>query len=229
MIKPNQFISGVRLSSWGFIIALVIFFLYLNGTTKPVLNFDNETNTIIYPEQCFRPPDELTQEYVDLCSIPRDYVKTDNIVVGFIMLIGLVATLISNKSKLPEMADIIEAKEIVTKYLNLYKEITLDTGEVISIGKFQISLHFLLPEERIGKDRIPERYVLDVEITDFDGMEHYVRAYVHPFKRYIKGFVSADKPLEESDRCGNCGKEFDVEYKDTTDYIKFKKMKKEIE
>ncbi len=223
MIKPNQLVSGIRLSSWAFIAGIIILLLYLSGTTKPVLNFNNDLNTVMYPEQCFKPPTQLTQEYVDLCSIPQDYVKTDNIIIGVILLIGLIATLISDKGKLPEMADIIEAKDIVTKYLNRYKEVILDTGEIISIGKFQISNNFLLPEERIGKDRIPERYVLDVIITDSDSMEHYVRAYVQPYKRYIKGFVSADKPLEEEDRCGSCGKEFDVEYVDTEDLKKARK------
>ena len=232
MIKPDELISGIRLSSWAFMIALIIFFIYLNSITKPVLNFDNRTNTILYPEQCFISHQELTQEYVNLCSIPKDYVKIDNIAFGLILILGLISTLLSDKGKMPEMADIIEAKEKVKKYLDTHKDIRLDTGEIINIGKYRISPNFLLTEERVVIDnkpeRIPERYVLDVIITDLDDMEHYIRAYMHPFKRYLKGFVSADKPLEELDRCGNCGKEFDVEFKDTKDYVKFKKLKEEM-
>ena len=226
MIKLDRAVSGVRISTWAFIAAIFIFFLYLSGTTKPILNFNNDTKTVMYPEQCFQPQNKITQEYVNLCSIPQDYVKTDNLIIVFIILIGLVATLISDKGKIPEMADIREAREIVTKYMDSHKNIKLqDTGEIIDIGKYYISPNFLLKEERIGKERIPERYVLDVEITDLEGMSYNVRSYVEPFKRYLKGFVSANKELEELDRCPDCGKEFDVEYIDTEDYRKFKKIK----
>ena len=226
MIELDRAVGGVRISTWGFVVAIIIFLLYLSGTTKPILNFNNNTNTIMYPEQCFKPQSQITQEYINLCSIPQDYVKTDNIIIGFIIVMGLIVTLISDKGKIPEMADITEAREIVSKYMDSHKNIKLqDTGDIIDIGTYHISPHFLLKEERIGKERIPERYVLDVEITDSEGMPFNVRSYVEPFKRYIKGFVSANKELEESDRCSNCGKEFDVEFVDTEDYRKFKKIK----
>ena len=230
MIKIDQIIGGLRLATWGFLIAIAVFFIYLNGATKPILNFNNETNIVLYPEQCFKSPQELTQEYIDLCSIPQDYLKTDYLIIAAFLLIGLVATLISDKGKIPEMADIKEAQKITKDYLDSHKNIKLqDTGEIIDIGKYYISPNFLLPEERIGKDRIPERYVISAVITDLDDIEHNIRVYIHPFKRYLKGFVSADKDLEDSDRCTKCGMEFDVEYKDTEDLIKMKQLKKDWE
>jgi len=228
MIKADKLVTNIKITTWLFVVFIIGFFLFLTGATRPVLNFNNETNSVMYPEQCFRPPNELTQEYVDLCSIPQDYVKTDHVIIIGIAVLGLIGTLVGDKGKTTEMADIEEAREIVNKYLKTHEKIVTDTGEVITIGKYHISPNFLLPEERVGKETIPLRYVLDVTIIDLEEMEFYVRAYVHPFKRYLKGFVSADKPLDEKDRCSKCGTEHDIGYKDTEDYKKFKEMKDEM-
>ena len=100
-------------------------------------------------------------------------------------------------------------------------------GEIIEIGKYKISPNFLTrtiidPEKQ---DRLL-KFVLQVNITDLDGMSHHVKSYVHPIKRKVIGFVPLEGVLEEVEQCPNCGKEYDIGYVDTEDLKKAKKIMK---
>lgn len=211
MAKIEQYIARVGGLRALFIVGLVIMFFFITRITTPIPNFNNETSTVIYGKDDFVPP---------------AYMNTNHLLIMIIFLVGLVVSFIRKEVKKQEMADIDEVHNIVKDYLKKRKSIKTDQGNVYEIGEYNLDKNFILRELREGGESKPYRYVVQINITDTDGLPHYLKAYVHPFSRYLSGFVDIDKPLEGEDQCPDCGKEFDIGYVSTEDYKKFRRIEK---
>ena len=199
-----------------FIVAIAIFIFALSKITAPIDTqtidrYNNATNTT------------FTREYY----VVPNYVNQNYVALGYILLGGLVLSFLAKESK-TDMASIEEAIGIMDKYLKGRKSITTSSGEIIEISKYHIDPNFLLPEEVTDEGRIPFRYVLQIRIIDLDGNEIYLKGYVHPFKRYIGGFVEIDGALGEIDKCSDCGKEYDIKVLKTEDYKKWQRIKEDF-
>lgn len=216
MAELKKRIFGFTKPQIFFIVAIAIFIFALSKITSPIdtqtiERYNNITNTT------------YTREYY----IVPNYVNQNYMALGFILLGGLVLSLLVKESK-ADMASIEEAIGIMDKYLKGRKSITTLSGEIIEISKYYIDPNFLLPEEITDEGRIPFRYVLQIRIIDLDGNEIYLKGYVHPFKRYIGGFIEMDGALGEKDKCSDCGKEYDIKVLKTEDYKKWQRIKEDF-
>ena len=198
----------------GLIIVMVIFIWYSVETNALVPNKINQTNSTAPVKYIYTLEDE----------VPKNYLTQTHMILGFIILGGLVLSFTKSKTIMDEI-DIEEARKVMDTYLKNRKTIETTTGEIIEIGEFKISPNFF---ERIITDPEKEdrtlKFVLQINITDLDGMPHYVKGYVHPKKQKVTGFMPLDKPLGEEDQCPDCGTEFDVAYVDTEDLRKARKI-----
>jgi len=216
MADWERWIFGFTKPQMFFIVALAIFIFALYKITAPIdtqiiERYNNATNTT------------YTREYY----VVPNYVNQNYMVLGFILLGGLVLSFMA-KETIKDMASIEEAIAIMDKYLKGRKSITTLSGEIIEISKYFIDPNFLLPEDLTDEGRIPFRYVLQIRIFDLDGNEIYLKGYVHPFKRYIGGFVEIDGALGEKDKCSDCGKEYDIKVLKTEDYKKWRIIKEDF-
>ena len=216
MVDWEKFIFGFTKLQIFFIVALAIFIFTLSKITAPIdtqiiEKYNPVTNTT------------YTREYY----VVPNYVNQNYMALGFILLSGLVLSFLAKESK-ADMASIEEAIGIMDKYLKGRKSITTLSGEIIEISKYFIDPNFLLPEEVTDEGRIPIKYVLQIRIFDLDENEIYLKGYVHPFKRYVGGFVEMEGALEEKEKCPDCGKEYDIKVLKTEDYKKWQRIKEDF-
>ena len=214
MAEIEKWLFGFTKLQIVLIISLAIYLLVLAKITQPVdttlvERFNNQTN------QTF------TREYY----IVPNYVNQNYLITGFILLLGLVMAFLVKEGKGSNMITIEEAIQIMDSYLKKRKSIITSTGQTIDIGTYHIDPNFLLTEDITDAGRIPNRYVLQIRIIDTDEREFYLKGYVHPFKRYIGGFVEMEGALEGKERCTQCGEEYDVKILSTEEYKKWLKVK----
>ncbi len=216
MADWEKWIFGFTKVQVFFIITIIIFIYALSRITAPIdtqiiERYNDVTNTT------------YTREYY----VVPNYVNQNYLVLGYILLGGLVISFLT-KASTTDMISIEEAIQIMDKYLKGRKSITTLSGEIIEVSKYFIDSNFLLPEEVTDEGRIPFRYVLQIRIIDLDENEIYLKGYVHPFKRYIGGFVEMDGALGEKDKCSDCGKEYDIKVLKTEDYKKWQRIKEDF-
>ena len=216
MAEWERWLFGFTKLQVFFILAMAIFIFALSKITEPIdtqtiEKYNNATNTT------------FTREYF----VVQNYVNGNYMVLGYILLGGIVISFLAMAGKKSDMLSIEEAIKIINNYLKSRKSITTLSGEIIEIGNYYIDpTRWLLPEEFTDVGRVPYKYVLQVKITDLDGNDIYLKAYVHPFKGYIGGFIEG--LVEDKEKCSHCGNEYDIKILTTEDYKKWKRLKEDF-
>lgn len=232
--QPKKLWASLTYVEIALIIAVAGYFVYLDYSTRLVLNTNNTNQTITI--------NGIEQKVGQTLYLPNDYVPASNVsntqaffgVASFIITIYI---LLSKLSKISRRATIQEAIEdiatqlIQVRHMKEARKSVAKNGMKITSDDEDIELtyNFLTVYKSKGDEREAHRYVIAVEIYDkASEASQYYKAYYHPWSRYWDALVKVDEELTESDRCQKCGTEFDEKVIISDDVKKLKIIKEII-
>ena len=207
--KKERVIFGFTYFQFGMIVALIVFMIFLQKSTTPIPNYQN--GTILYGQDSLVPP---------------TYISGTQLFVEILLLVGIILSFIRKEGEKAKRIDITEAKKLMSDYLQSIEEITTKSGMIVKLGNWNIDEHFLVRYILEKGERKANEYVLQINIQSEGTPKLYVKGYVHAYEKFIDGFVEIDAPLEDKDKCPECGKEYDEKII-LPDEIKALKMLKE--
>jgi hypothetical protein len=212
----TQFVGRLSWAQRILIVALILYFVWLlPDATKMVPNYSNVTQTVIYNEASY---------------VPKGTVSVPLIIVG-LTISGILIFTFMKRSKTDDLLTFDEVREYVTKVAKKEQVAgNLPSGEINLNTQFYLIEAMPKYEE---SETIPIRFVqgLTIKNEKLDGLPCNYKVSVAPYETRIKRFVAAEKEMDETDICPNCGSEYSfrtVYPTEVKDYFKLKAAEKAI-
>jgi len=213
--SPSSFWKELSIVEWVAIAVVIGYFFYLNQSTAYVVNFNNETQQVLYASN-------------DL--VPKSNVSNSQTFFGILLFIVCILILLSKRLAHLKRATPKEALDDLSKQLKELKNVALADGTSITIQdniKILPTPQFITRYKELGEESKAFRYTFLVYLRDnYNEVTYYFRAWYHPWDRYWDGFYQTKTPIADRDRCPNCGSEYDIKVITTSDVQKAVALRK---
>lgn len=206
---PLKFWKELSWFEIGAIVLIIGFMIYLKNVTALVVNFNDSNETRVI-NNIQNPPNTIL--YAPNSLVPKSNISNTQLFFEILLFSIVVLMLLSKRVSLLKRATPKEAIDDLEKQMGQLKEITLADGTRIPVNDLDIKFtrQFTIKYKTIGGERKESRYAFLVFIKDKKKqVEYYFRAHYHPWTRYWDGFFETPTPIQETDKCPNCGTEAD--------------------
>ena len=221
---PKAFWKALSWIEIGAIILFAGYLFYLQSSTSLVLNYNNSTEPRVI-NNIPNPPDTLL--YLPNSFVPKSGVSNSQLYIGLALFAVVVLLLIAKRLAELRRATPEEAIKDLDRQIRRLRNVTLGDGRTLVIDDtidIKITNQFLTRYEQYGDSKPMEfRYSFLVFFKNKkDQMEHYFRAWYHPWTRFWDGFFETKKPIQETDYCPHCGNEYDKKVIPAEDLLRLK-------
>lgn len=206
---PIKFWKEMSWFEIGAIAFFIIFLVYLKNTTALIANFNDSNETRVI-NNAQNPPNTIL--YAPNSLVPKSSISNTQLFFEVSLFAVVVLMLLSKRVSLLRRATPKEAISDLERQIGELKEITLADGTLIQINDIDIKFtrQFTTKYKTLGGERKESRYSFLMFVKNKKThTEHYFRAHYHPWTRYWDGLFETINPIQETDKCPNCGTEAD--------------------
>lgn len=204
--------------SWAERIAVLVFIgilIYVNSSTSLVPNYNSQTQQVIYTKESL---------------VPKSNITNSQTFFEIVVFLVCLAVLLHGRVTTAKRATMKEAMDHISMQIKQLKNIHLQDGTTIVLSddvEVILTPQFLTRYAESSDERKEFRYTFLVIVKDRGNKgEYYFKAWYEPWKRYWDGFYQSITPIQDKDRCPDCGNEYDVKYikmKDLQTYLQLRK------